>query len=578
MSLNNYLLPIVYTNIVSNTHLRTICEQSIFDIFVSRKNRGQLMSPYTKAIRLLLAVVLTCTPVLSTQANAENIVATTTLVARGVDAKTIYNVTSLVASEVDFMPTVDRMIEVEKAPTRSCLTSTTCLRGIARAAGANTVVTGSLAKSGDNFVLELLMYDDKTRKIVRKDKFTLASNPSALADGMTAVVQAIVLGKTTAEKAAEEPTMADFSLEEDDFDFEPGPISTNNESDILVDDPFDALLEETNPEDVASAAAVAEQIRRTEEANRLAEAAARAEVERRVAAQAAAQAEAERLATEAMARAEAAQLAAEEAAAQAEAARRALANATAAPEEELEFDNMFSFSTSSSEAEPVDFEDPDAPSLLDLDDEPAERTFNRRRPTKPTPVTKVKKPKKPRAERTPSDFAPQINLRGGVASYHDYTFITVGGEFFYPVHENIMVAVGIETYSVNREIPIDLQPLVMKISEWNTLFPLNLGAIYKLDRGNMKPYAGAEIITVNYFDGEARTVDSQTPIDKSWWATGLRARIGVDYFVSDRFGFNVNLAYGGWRGDAWGAVASSNETIGDSGAVPQFSAGTVISF
>jgi hypothetical protein len=48
--------------------------------------------------------------------------------------------------------------------------------------------------------------------------------------------------------------------------------------------------------------------------------------------------------------------------------------------------------------------------------------------------------------------------------------------------------------------------------------------------------------------------------------------------VSDRFGFNVNLAYGGWRGDAWGAVASSNETIGDSGVVPQFSAGTVISF
>ncbi|MGY9052966.1 MAG: hypothetical protein ACKVH9_05265, partial [Rhodobacterales bacterium] len=41
------------------------------------------------------------------------------------------------------------------------------------------------------------------------------------------------------EKAAAEPTMADFSLEEDDFDFEPGPISTNNESDILIDDPFD---------------------------------------------------------------------------------------------------------------------------------------------------------------------------------------------------------------------------------------------------------------------------------------------------------------------------------------------------
>jgi hypothetical protein len=395
--------------------------------------------------------------------------------------------------------------------------------------------------------------------------------------------------------------MADFSLEEDDFDFEPGPISTNNEDDFLVDDPFDALPEENNPEAIASASVVAEQIRRTEEANQLAEAAARAEVERRVAAQAAAQAEAERLAAEAAARAEAARLAAAEAAAQAEAARRALANATAAPEEELEFDpNMFSFNTPSSESEPVDFEDPDAPSLLDLDDEPAKRTFNRRRPTKPAAVTKVKKPKKPRAERTPSDLAPQVNLRGGVASYHDFTFVTVGGEFFYPVHENIMVTVGIETYSVNRQIPLERQPIEMKISEWNTIFPLNFGAVYKLDRGNFKPYAGAEIITVNHYTGLARPAEGEALTDKAWWSTGLRARLGADYFVSERFGFNINLATGGWResGLSWEALATPKEqglastTTGNgtstggqnepidlsSGSVLQFSAGTTISF
>ena len=71
------------------------------------------MSPYIKAIRLLLATVLISVPLVSTQAHAENIVATTTLVAKGVDAKTTYNVTSLVASEVDFMPTVDSMVEVK---------------------------------------------------------------------------------------------------------------------------------------------------------------------------------------------------------------------------------------------------------------------------------------------------------------------------------------------------------------------------------------------------------------------------------------------------------------------------------
>lgn len=526
------------------------------------------------SILLLIGVVGMIAP---SSAYAENIVAVTPLIAKGVNLQSTANISALISSEVDFVPSIDSTREVDAAPSKSCMTSTSCLKNVANAAGANKVITGTLSPKGDGYTLEILLYDNDTRKIVRKNTHVLPGDPSSIADGMTAIVQELINGTTAEEEEGALPTANDFAMAEDDFSFEPepvgGPIIGAAATSIGLDD----LPEVLDPAEEA----------RKAETQRLAQEQARLLAQQQAAAEQArlaAQAEATRLAAEA----------AVAAARAAEAARLAALPIPGLPMPALaadeDFDlSMISFGSSSTPAPTPDYgtiadlEEEEGDGLLDLDDanNNSRRSKIRQAVSKAT-VTKVR-------TKSESSLSPKLSLRGGYSVYasdryedsqlndlytegrvddttftDNFGFITFGAEFAYPVHDNIVVIGGMELYSINRKVPLEQQPVVMKISEWNTLFPLNAGALYVFDLGNISPYAGADILLCKYYE--------------SSWATGLRLRGGVDIVATDRFGFNINVAYGALKGSHWVEVASINEDIGNSGTLPQFSAGTFVTF
>ena len=63
--------------------------------------------------------------------------------------------------------------------------------------------------------------------------------------------------------------------------------------------------------------------------------------------------------------------------------------------------------------------------------------------------------------------------------------------------------------------------------------------------------------------------------DASSVATGLRARGGIDFIVTDGFGINLNVSAGVWNGEDFAAV---QQDLSTNGLVPQLSGGTILRF
>ncbi len=168
----------------------------------------------------------------------------------------------------------------------------------------------------------------------------------------------------------------------------------------------------------------------------------------------------------------------------------------------------------------------------------------------------------------------QMTARGGVSAYYALKFFTYGGEFAIPAGRHVALLAGIEAYSALRNIPEDQQELVQlkngqtmkKTREWNTIFPFNVGVVARLSKKKVRPYVGADGIWAQYF------VDAA---NNSAWAYGARARLGTDFIISERMGFNLNLAVGVWQGSYWIYIEDGIENLG---ALPQFSAGTYVAF
>ena len=160
----------------------------------------------------------------------------------------------------------------------------------------------------------------------------------------------------------------------------------------------------------------------------------------------------------------------------------------------------------------------------------------------------------------------QITARGGYAKYFTFDFATVGAEIAVPVAGNFHLMAGLEGYAVNRVLPLELQQQTGIISEWNTIFPVNLGGMYKFTPpGIAQPYVGGDIIFVQYYKDEIGAD----------WAGGARLRGGCDFMIIDNFGLNLNVAIGAWTGQNWSLI---EEGVGQTGVLPQVSAGTVVAF
>jgi hypothetical protein len=244
------------------------------------------------------------------------------LVSKGVDAKDVNNVTGLLSSELDFSGAYDTVQDVPAsgALTVACLTQPACLQGVARAAGVDALLTGSIGSGPKGLQIYLVLYDATKNTVVRKKTFDLGADVSSLAETAPKMVKEILgqgAPQTAEAKAAASPSFED--AEDDEFEMEKKPAATAaaSKTKITVQAKPGELEDEIDPEEEAEA-----------ERERQAQAKAQADADRRAREEQARKAreEQERLAREEQARKareEQARRDREEAARRAEAARLA---------------------------------------------------------------------------------------------------------------------------------------------------------------------------------------------------------------------------------------------------------------
>ena len=99
------------------------------------------------------------------------------------------------------------------------------------------------------------------------------------------------------------------------------------------------------------------------------------------------------------------------------------------------------------------------------------------------------------------DSTAQLTLRGGYAKYYGLGFVAVGGEAAVPVYSGLNLVAGVQVWAVQRALPTDVAATAGAISEWNTIFPINFGVLYKFSAGNT-----SIIVPVAQILTETRTV------------------------------------------------------------------------
>ncbi|MFT7518239.1 MAG: hypothetical protein ACI9MC_000369 [Kiritimatiellia bacterium] len=551
------------------------------------------------------------------------------LVPRGASNQQVANITSLIASELDFSSSVDKVIEIDKTPAGlnvACLSSASCLAKIGRDAGGDHVMTGSLRMTQTQVVLDLVYYDISRGRFVRRLSFELPNESEVIADNMDDIVRELLTGEApNKQQAADADAMADdFVMSDDDED---------DDINFDADDFALAAVDETKRKaeaDVAGRRAAAQrEVREAEAAERKRREDEVAERERRAAAEAesrrlaiekaererreAAEAERSRVAEAAAERERREEAAAEGRREEAAAERRRAALVEVEPDEPDDdegFDpNAFSFgggfgggdiivegadTPTEEKSEPkartrtasattyydddLDDEGVDEPGgIMMLDDEPEDLDGLDRVRTEKVRTEKVKPERTANSRtRTPSsssfngdDTVVQIAVRGGFSPYYALGFITTGGEISVALGETgVHIIGGVEAWSVNRDIPEQFQAQAQAVTEWNFLVPINLGATYRLDLadGRVRPYFGADLVFARYYVPE----DGGGRV-----SAGPRARAGADLMVVRNFGFNVNVAMGFWSGKDWVII---EKDVQNSGLLPQVSAGTVFAF
>jgi len=217
---------------------------------------------------------------------ADNAVVSPFVGKSGIDSLQVLNITSLVASEVDFSMSFDHVSQLEAMPAGmnvGCLASSSCLSGVAKASSAQVVIAGSVAKVGEQFEIFMVNYHT-SRGIVRKKSWKIPADPTTMADRMSSLVSEILTGKSHEQTAKDDDFSgltdlgsADMFDDEEDFAFDDDSlevgrrIATPELSDYDLDD-FELLDAESDGRESQLAdqrrAADEEAARKEEEARR----------------------------------------------------------------------------------------------------------------------------------------------------------------------------------------------------------------------------------------------------------------------------------------------------------------------
>jgi len=159
----------------------------------------------------------------------------------------------------------------------------------------------------------------------------------------------------------------------------------------------------------------------------------------------------------------------------------------------------------------------------------------------------------------------EITARGGYSRYYAFGLYTTGLEVSARVVANLHPVLGAELFVVRRVYPPAVALEKGVYNDWELLYPVNVGAIYKFSDGQFQPYAGAELVFVDYYHDAT----------KHYIATGGRVRGGLDFEIIDHLALNANVNLGAWSGSQWSTV---DQDLKNTGIIGELSAGVVVGF
>jgi hypothetical protein len=506
-------------------------------------------------------------------------VAVPPLVSSGVDAKQTHNLTSLIASELDFMAEFEGSKHLMKKPAgfgASCLASGGCLGKVASGAGSTATVAGAVSRKGS--ALDFYLVYAEGSSIVRTKEFSLQDSPSAVADGMSSAVRELVTGQSQKAAAAAASGKVDDDAFEDPYDEDESFIvappvsrripteSQGSRSNELDDFEFDPEEERRKAEEEERARIAAVEARQRQEAE-----------ERR---QREAEEEERRRAALLVARQE------EEAQSEDEdfddfdlSFGGGVVSVDEAKDEDEEDDRGGAFvaapppprssrsSSGSRDSSPRSSSSrSDRGGYDDLDGGPSRASNSSRDRNSSRDKSSGSRGGSDRGSRDSSeDVSPRVTLTPhmGYSYFQSFHFLTYGAELGVLPTENLQILAGIDVYSTRRAVPIELQEQGYPPYTWNSILPFNFGAVYKFS-GKVRPYVGGDVLLIpGLVQGEGGL------------GTGLRVRGGVDIYFTDNLGINFNAAAGFLAGKSLEAV---NPEAGTSGLTPQVTTGIVLAF
>jgi hypothetical protein len=509
--------------------------------------------PTSHRLRNLLPLTL----LLAGQAQAGAVLLAPLLVGKGALPDKAADITSLMASELEFMSGVDEVIELSPAPaqlTASCLDSTACLGSLAEANNADSMVAGVLERSGTDYVIDVLYYETEVNRVLRRQRFMISSEASSLLDQVSPIMVEMVTGASPkSTQAAARMQDVEFDDLSDDADApppepEPEPAPPPAPPPAPVDDGFDpnAFSFGADPSaitfgDAASAITFGD------------------------------------------------------------------------PEDEPPPapPPVASYRDDDDDDVPVaparrydDEDEDDEPAEPIRRDDPPSRTSSTASPSRSSSTSKRRKSDLDELRRV------SLAARGGYANYgavpketnpesprYDaaftgFHFATVGAEFGVRLVSGLTFLVGVDVNMVRRALPPDQVPEGAKPFETNYIFPVNAGLMYKINLGRVRPYIGADAIfshirtacldvevgaCEDLADPElaAALVRDVDYVVRQNWAVGGRGRLGLDVMVNPHVGFNVDAALGYLSSRDWPNVDPRQPT---GGFYPKISGGMIFAF
>lgn len=533
---------------------------------------------------LVAITALALCAVASTSAHAADAVVPP-LLTRGMDPLQTLNMTSLVASELDFLGKFDGVTQLEAAPSGfggKCLSTASCLGGIASKNSASAVVAGAATNKGGNIDIMLVYFDNG--RIVRTKEFTVENSPSVVADSMSNFIREIVTGESIQQVQNRDTVAFDDTNSFDDEDdlfsdddlfagIPPVAAASNSrtiptgsgadepseldelELDLLGDDLSDGPVREPEPEPEPIAyepvLSDPEPVRAEEEFT----------FEFASSADSVTNAEASTTGVVATNYTE---------------PSRASSGYVDEYAAEPASSSSSSRSSSSRSSRYDDYDDYDEPRTVrsnNRDSRDSRSSNSRSSSSRSSNSSRFGDLDDDRAT-TRAEVGPAratITGRIGRSTFQTLDFVTYGAEVSVSATDNLRFVGGIEPHSTKRTIPPALLEEGQASTVWNTIIPVNAGLQYSFGESMWRPYVGGDVLIIPGYVSEVEGVT----LEGGRTATGSRARGGMDVLLSESFALNLNVSIGRWNGKDFDAVQRELE---DTGIVPQVSAGTVIRF